>query len=73
MNLARWGALPNLLVYVIIGIIFVALVIIILLDNTISYVRLVVYSVIVWAVLVVGLYALFILNIHRRASDQVSE
>ena len=72
MNLAQWGALPNLIVYVLLGIIFVALVIIILLDKTISYLRLVVYSVVVWAVLVVGLYALFILNIHHRASDQVS-
>ena len=51
MNLARWGSLPEVLVFVIIGVAFVAMSVIIIVDK-ISQVRLIIYSVVVWVLLV---------------------
>jgi len=70
MNLARWGSLPDVLVFVIIGVALIAMSVIIIVDK-ISQVRLVIYSVVVWVLLVVLLYTTFALNIHTRASNEL--
>ena len=69
-DLADYGELPVVLVFVFFSIVFAGVALIIVLDR-ISYTRLIVHSLIVWVVMVIELYALFSLNVHRRASDQV--
>ena len=69
-DVANYGELPFLLIFVFFSIVFAVISVVIVLDR-ISYMRLLVYSVIVWAVMVLELYALFAVNVHRRASDQV--
>ena len=69
-NLARYGELSLLIIFVLFAVVFIVMAVVIALDR-ISYTRLIVHSVIVWIVMVLQLYALFSVNIHRRASDQV--
>ena len=69
-DVANYGELPFLLIFVFFSIVFAVISVVIVLDR-ISYMRLMVYSVIVWAAMVLELYALFAVNVHRRASDQV--
>jgi hypothetical protein len=69
-TLAHYGELPLLIVFVVFAIAFIIAIVIIVLDR-ISYTRLIVHSLMVWALMVLQLYALFSINIHRRASDQV--
>ena len=60
-----------LLIFAISAALFIGIAVAILLDRT-SYTRLILHSIAVWIVMVLQLYALFMVNIHRRASDQVS-
>ncbi|CAI8050659.1 Ca(2+)/calmodulin-responsive adenylate cyclase [Geodia barretti] len=69
-DVANYGELPFLLIFVFFSIVFAVISVVIVLDR-ISYMRLMVYSVIVWAAMVLELYALFAVNVHRRASDQM--
>lgn len=59
-----------LLIFAISAAVFIGIAVAILLDRT-SYTRLILHSIAVWIVMVLQLYALFMVNIHRRASDQV--
>ena len=59
-----------LLIFAISAALFIGIAVAILLDRT-SYTRLILHSIAVWIVMVLQLYALFMVNIHRRASDQV--
>ena len=70
VNIARFGELSPFIVFVVFAVIFLAIGIIILVDR-ISYIRLIVFSLVVWSMQVVLIYVLFSINVHRRASDQV--
>ena len=69
-NIARFGELSSFIIYVVFTVVFLAIGIIIVVDR-ISYVRLIVFSLVVWSMQVVLIYVLFSVNVHRRASDQV--
>ena len=68
--MARVGELSLLLIFVLFGVVYIVMSVVILVDH-VSYTRLIVHSLVVWAMMVLQLYALFSVNIHRRASDQV--
>lgn len=68
--LARYGSLPFLIIFLIFALVFATVFVISIVDK-ISQVRLVVYSIIVWMLLVLQTYSYFALAVHHRASDQI--
>lgn len=70
MQLARYGALPQFVVFIVFGVAFFVLALVVVLTK-VSERMLVIYSVIFWVFLVVLEYAVYAVQIHHTASNSV--
>ena len=70
MNLARVGPLPTVLVAIVFGVIFFSFAIIVVLTK-VSEVRLKLYSIVFWCLLIVQLYLTYAVQTHHNSSTTV--